>query len=437
MSPPSVIQELGRALESYQPQLSIISPRPDELLQDDHVLVRFNLRDLPTFKDPQLGLGPHLHVIVDDLPYQAVYDLTQPLELDLAPGTHTIRAFPARPWHESFKNEGAYAQTTFHVFTRTRANAPNPGKPLLTYSRPQGGYGAEPILLDFYLTNAPLHLVAAADAEDDIADWRIRCTLNGQSFVLDRWQPLYLKGFKPGKNWVQLELLDERGEPIDNVFNNAVRLVTYTPGGQDTLAKLVRAELSAAEARGIVDLTARPTPVEKLPAPQPTPGVVTPPSPEPMPTLEGTPGPEATPEPTPSDSVEVPPAAKKTEESEPESEVLPAPTESKPSFLERIRRPRPAPAPKALPLPEPPVQEEVAEPTPEPTPKLVLPTPEPQPAEPMPELSPPVPKQIPKRYLERIPKPERRLYERTPEPETLEVPEILEAPEVQAVPEGG
>ena len=116
-----------------------------------------------------------------------------------------------RPWGESFKNEAAFAQTTFHVFAKTGANAPDPAQPLLTYSEPQGTYGAEPILLDFYLTNAPLHMIAQESSEDDLADWRVRCTVNGQSFLFEQWQPIYLKGFKPGQNWVQLTLVDEQG----------------------------------------------------------------------------------------------------------------------------------------------------------------------------------------------------------------------------------
>jgi hypothetical protein len=131
-------------------------------------------------------------------------------------------------------------------------------------------------MLDFYLTNAPLHLVAQESADDDIADWRIRVTANGQSFVLDRWQPVYLKGFKRGKNWVQLEFLDEQGNPVKNVFNNTVRLISYEPKGKDTLSKLVRGELSAEAARGIVDpnykTKATPTPSPDLkPAPSPSP----------------------------------------------------------------------------------------------------------------------------------------------------------------------
>ena len=254
VSPPEVIQQLGQVLDRYRPQISISSPRPDEILPDNTVTVELQVRDLPLFSDPQLEMGPHLEIILDNQPYTTVYDLNQPLVFeDLSPGTHTLRVFASRPWHESFKNEGAYAQTTFHVFTKTQDNNPDIARPLLTYNRPVGSYGAQPILLDFYLTNAPLHLVARENPDDDILDWRIRCTVNGESFILDQWQPIYLKGFKPGKNWVQLELLDELGNPVKNNFNNAVGLITYEPNGKDTLSQLVRGELSVAEVLGIAD----------------------------------------------------------------------------------------------------------------------------------------------------------------------------------------
>lgn len=255
VSPPEAIQALRPALENYQPQVAILSPQPNEILQDNTVSLKLRVEDFPLFKDSDLEMGPHLQVILDDQPYQAVYDLSQPLTFeDLAPGTHTLRVFASRPWYESFKSAGAYAQTTFHIFTKTQNNNPSPALPLLTYSRPQGSYGAEPIMLDFYLTNAPLHLVAQERSDDDILDWQIRCTINGSTFMIDRWQPIYLKGFKPGKNWIQLELIDEKGL-IQNAFNDTVRLVTYEPGGKDTLSRLTSGQLKAAEARGIVDLS--------------------------------------------------------------------------------------------------------------------------------------------------------------------------------------
>ena len=273
-SPPEAIQTLHQVLEKYQPQVMIVSPKANTVLSDNSVAVQFQVKDLPLFKDANLGLGPHLHVFLDDQPYQALYDVSQPLVLkDLTPGTHTIRAFAGRPWHESFKNEGAYAQTTFHVFTKTPTNQPDLNLPLLTYSRPQGSYGAEPIMLDFYLTNAPLHLVAQEDEADEFPDWRIQVTVNGDRFVVDQWAPLYLKGFKPGKNWVQIEYIDEQGQPVANAYNNTARLFTYEPGGQDALSQLVRGELTAAQAMSIVDATYVPSPIEMAPVPTPPPSV--------------------------------------------------------------------------------------------------------------------------------------------------------------------
>jgi len=286
VSPPEAIQQLRKALEIYQPQISILYPLPDEVLQEIDVSVQFQVKGLPIFKDANLGLGPHLQVLLDNQPYAAVYDINQPLKLsDLEPGTHTLQVFAESPWEESFKNEGAAAQTTFHIFTKTDDNTPDRTLPLLTYNSPQGSYGEQPILLDFYLTNAPPHQVAQENSQDEILDWKIRATVNGESFAIDQWQPIYLKGFKPGKNWVKLELIDEQGNIVKNAFNNTVRLINYQPLGEDTLSKLVRGELTAAEARGIVDRT------YQAPAPTPTPT----PEPKPTPALEKTPVTEATP----------------------------------------------------------------------------------------------------------------------------------------------
>jgi hypothetical protein len=369
VSPPPTLQTLRQELETYQPQVTILSPKVNEVLQDTTVSVQFQVKDLPLFKDETLGLGPHLHVFLDNQPYLAVYDANQPLIFkDLPPGTHTIRAFASRPWHESFKNEGAYAQTTFHIFAKTQENTPNPQLPLLTYSRPQASYGAEPIMLDFYLTNAPLHLVAQESSKDEIADWRIRCTINGDSFVLDRWQPIYLKGFRPGKNWVQLEYLDEQGNPASNAFNNTVRLINYEPGGKDTLSRLTRGDLSAADALGIVDPNYKPAPA---PIQTPTPSLT--PSPTPNPSVSPTLTPSVSPSPI------VSPSPKPT--IVPTLPPIPVPA-----------TPSPLPSPATTPT-KPPVQEAV--PTPKSTVKPevlqspdVTPVPQPAPGKPEPKNNP-------------------------------------------------
>lgn len=244
VAPPAVFLDLANLASNLQPQVEIAYPKPDQTLTETEFAAKIKLRGLSIYKEEATQLGPHLKAILDNQPAQDIYNLDEPVAFpELLPGSHTLRVFAVLPWGESFKNAAAYAQTTFHVLASTAENTPDPGLPLLTYNEPQGTFGAQPVLLDFYLNNAPLHLVAAENSEDDIRDWQIRCTVNGQTFLFDQWQPVYLKGLKPGQNWVQLSLVDEKGAPINNAFNSTVRLVNYDPEIKDTFSKLVRGEL--------------------------------------------------------------------------------------------------------------------------------------------------------------------------------------------------
>jgi hypothetical protein len=269
VSAPILLQKLRSRFERYRPQVAIVSPTPNSVIEQDTVAVTLNVTGLPLFRDDRFGLGPHLHLLLDDQSEQLVFDTSEPIVFtNLTPGTHTLRVFAARPWSESFKNEGAFAQTTFHIYTKTGKNEPDQSRPLLTYNQPCGTYGSEPILLDFYLTNAPLHAIAQEFEDDAIRDWRVRVTVNGQRFMLDRWEPLYLKGVKPGQNWLQLELIDEQGEPIENAFNSTVHLFQYDDQLQDGLAAIVGGEVSFEEAlsiAGVEPLSEELTPDESNP----------------------------------------------------------------------------------------------------------------------------------------------------------------------------
>lgn len=403
VSPPERIQQLKPYLDVYEPQVRIVSPRSDETLESTTVSVELQVRDFPIYKDQDLGLGPHLHLFLDEQPYRAVYDTSEPIVFeDLSPGTHTLRVFASRPWHESFKNAGAYDQVTFNVFTESPDNNPDDSQALLTYSRPQGSYGAEPIMLDFYLTNAPLHIVAQDD--ETITDWRIRCTVNGESFVFDRWQPIYLKGFKPGKNWVKLELIDENGNLIDNAFNTGIRVIEYTPGGDDGLAQLIRGEIPLAQAKVLVDPNYEPPtpvipkestpetpetekespeaemPVEEGPVEEVPPAIepeVTPPERETLP--EEPTGAEAETDAQAEESIEstapTPETIPEAEEEAPSTPVVPTPQE--PTAKPKQQTPMPTPEPTAEPGMLPEIIEETKRPEPERAPE---PQPETNPA---------------------------------------------------------
>ncbi|MEM8505180.1 MAG: hypothetical protein AAF716_18745 [Cyanobacteria bacterium P01_D01_bin.1] len=263
VAPPAIFSDLAKLVPNQQPRVAIASPQPNQTIADTQLEVKLNLQNFSIYKDENLDLGPHVQLILDNQPARSIYSLEDTIAFeDLAPGSHTLRAIAVQPWGESFKNETAYAQTSFHVFAPTGENTPDPDLPLLTFVEPQGTFSAEPILLDFYLTNAPLHFLAQEDAADDLSDWKIRATVNGKSFVFDQWQPIYLKGFEPGRSWIQLALIDEQGDPIENEFNSTVRVIDYDPTQSDSLAKLVRGELPLTQAGLIVDPNYQP-PIEE------------------------------------------------------------------------------------------------------------------------------------------------------------------------------
>jgi len=249
---PKIITELNQQLEQYNPQVKIVAPRQDRIFSNTAVSIELEVENLPVFQDERLKLGNHLDLILDNEPAKSIYDVSQPVIFkDLTPGTHTLRVFAARPWGESYKNEGAYAQITFSVLTETNDNRPDRSLPLLTYSNPRGTYGAEPILLDFYLTNAPLHSFAQNDPS--LSDWKIKTTVNGDSFLLENWQPIYLTGLNQGENWIQLELIDEAGKNIENTYNNTVGVINYDPQQSNTLSRLMTDEITLADAQPLIE----------------------------------------------------------------------------------------------------------------------------------------------------------------------------------------
>jgi hypothetical protein len=250
VSPPDAIQQLGLELDQYEPQLKILGLEPDETITDTTVNLRLQVKDFPIYKDAKLALGPHIHVLLDNQPYRTVYNASEALTFrDLSPGSHTVRAFAVRPWDESFKTAGASAQVAFHVYAPTQANRPDPAQPLLTYNNPQGEYGAEPIMLDYSITPP----TSKTGQKPSPAPWSVNVSLNGQSFKTSEKAPIYLTGFKPGVNWLKLELLNANGKTVANAFSETVRLITFKPNGKDTLSRLVRGELTAQDAERIVN----------------------------------------------------------------------------------------------------------------------------------------------------------------------------------------
>lgn len=249
--------------EEAKPELHVISPSQGALINGPVVAVKLHLAgDLKGYKphkDPATQKGNHIHVILDNEPYEAYYELDRPFELrNVVAGKHTLRVFPSRPWHESYKNDGAFRMVTFTVkgggdaskptttntgqtmannnsggsaqATREGKDMPastagdvDPTKPLLTYSRPKGEYkGAEadPIMIDFWLSNAKL--------KGDGGEHLVRYIIDDdEPRYIDTWEPVWLSGWLAGKHKVRLELLGPDEFPIKNGdFNITTREIT-------------------------------------------------------------------------------------------------------------------------------------------------------------------------------------------------------------------
>jgi len=258
--------------DQAKPTLKIVSPAANATVDGSTVELKLDLGgDLKGYmphKDPATQKGNHIHVILDNEPYEAYYEIGQPFELrNVAAGKHTLRVFPSRPWHESFKNDGAFQMVEFTVkgggdaskptttkdgqtmaspmkspaatasasatparegksYGASQAGNIDPKKPLLTYSRPKGEYkgeDADPIMIDFWLSNAKL--------KGDGGDYQVRYSVDGGApKMLDKWEPIWLSGWISGKHRLMLELIDAKtGNPVDNGgYNSTTREITIT-----------------------------------------------------------------------------------------------------------------------------------------------------------------------------------------------------------------
>lgn len=249
--------------DQASPALKITSPANNAAIAGSTVNVKLalsgELRGYKPGKNPD-GTGNHIHVILDNQPYEAHYQLDQGFELrNLTEGKHTLRVFASRPWHESYKNAGSFQQVSFTVKgggdaakpTTTAGGqkmadpkaspkadpkaSPQAGaspaaakegkdmaasqggpvdtkKPLLTYSRPKGEYkdkAADSIMIDFWLANARL--------QGDGGEYRVRYSIDGGApQFIDKWEPIWVSGWIAGKHTVKLELVDKAGNVVDN-----------------------------------------------------------------------------------------------------------------------------------------------------------------------------------------------------------------------------
>ncbi|MCU0530004.1 MAG: hypothetical protein MUD04_11090 [Cyanobium sp. Prado107] len=273
VAPPVAVQQLAAALSARHPRVSVTAPRDGSLLPPGGWNLEINGSDWPLADAGELGLGAHIVVQMDEDPPLRLtaaepapegFRLSVPMA-ELTPGSHRITVYAARPWGEVVKSPGASAQIRVHRAAVNPLGLPAAGSAQLIAASPAELSTAEPVLVDWLLKDAPLQGLREGDQR-----WRLRMTVNGDSVLLDRNAPLWLKGWRSGSNSVLLELVDERGEPINPPFNSLVREVTL--GGTARRPRWLGGALSEAELAALLGEIQIPLPSE---APSSTPADAT------------------------------------------------------------------------------------------------------------------------------------------------------------------
>jgi len=150
--------------------------------------------------------GQHIHVIVDNKPYTAIYNPEHRLQEDS--GSHLVLSFLSRSHHQSIKYKSAFKLQQVDLGKQTKKY--NLKQTYLFYSRPKGVYVGEDtknILLDFYLVNTQL----------SASGHKVRVTIDNQHiFTVIKWCPYLIEGLAVGDHTIRLELLNARNKPIAN-----------------------------------------------------------------------------------------------------------------------------------------------------------------------------------------------------------------------------
>jgi hypothetical protein len=160
--------------------------------------------------------GQHIHFILDNAPYKALYEPTNDVTLANDNKEHYLVAFLSRSYHESIKSKGG--AIIYHFKIDEKGNLKkldDPKTPMLIYSRPKGEYAGKDtanILLDFYVWNCELakdgYKVKADIANNDRSTQQLTTTI-------DKWEPHFIQNLGTGKCKVTLTLIDKDGKPAD------------------------------------------------------------------------------------------------------------------------------------------------------------------------------------------------------------------------------
>lgn len=204
--------------------LEMNEPMENATISEDSVNFSYNVKNFELGTQTEnnnmnlanSGDGQHIHLIFNNEPYHAHYGTD--FKMDLEDDHYIALSFLSRSYHMSVKNPDAYVLRQFTVGD-AEAKEADLTAPHMFYSRPKGEYSGadtENLLLDFYLVNTELSETGN----------KVRATINGEEFMISKWEPYVIQGLPMGEVTIKLELLDSEGNLIEGPFNSVERTVT-------------------------------------------------------------------------------------------------------------------------------------------------------------------------------------------------------------------
>ncbi|MEZ5017495.1 MAG: hypothetical protein R2800_10625 [Flavipsychrobacter sp.] len=175
--------------------------------------------------------GQHIHFILDNEPYAALYKPEH--QVTLAKNSeHYLLAFLSRSYHESIKTKGASLVYHFKVDENgTIQELDPPTEPMLFYSRPKGTYvgqnNTDNLLFDFFLWNTEI----SEDGNHVMA--HIKGNAVDTTIVVTNWKSYFLNNMPLGEQTIELTLVDKDGNKIEGAMTNVTR--AYTLAAEEPL----------------------------------------------------------------------------------------------------------------------------------------------------------------------------------------------------------
>ncbi|XZF12821.1 hypothetical protein ACTHGU_13620 [Chitinophagaceae bacterium MMS25-I14] len=227
---PVAISPVGTSPEFPDAQLSVASVTATPQGDSSKVSFAFNVKnyelksqtaDTGSKQCNNSAQGQHIHFIMDNKPYKALYEPKN--DIVLAKNTeHYLMAFLSRSYHESLKNKDA--ALVYHFKIDEKGNLKkldDPKTAMVFYSRPKGDYlgkDTKNVLFDFYVWNGNL----SADG------YKVKADIGSEggkdtTITITDWKSNFLQNLPMGKDHITLTLQDKDGKTVDGPMTTVTR----------------------------------------------------------------------------------------------------------------------------------------------------------------------------------------------------------------------